>query len=102
MKNYRSRKGQERLADQLMSLSTKLISWTYGTFAILAGFFVAGFIGLMPEGQSVLDVIAMLKWQTILGFIIFYLVPLIIAAYLRRSALNIYDHVSVQDRLMRL
>lgn len=100
---FRSSAAQEKVADQHMALSTKLISFSlYGTFAAPLGLVVAALAGPEPGLPSIIDMMSRIDDGTILGFAILFLAPLVLAGYTRRIALDIYDRVSILERLKRL
>lgn len=100
---FRSRAAQEKIADQHMALSTKLISFSlYGTLAVPLGLVVAAFFGPEPGLPSIIEIMSRVGDGTIFGFVILFLAPLILAGYTRKVALDIYDRVSLIERLKHL
>ncbi len=100
---FRSSAAQEKVADQRMALSTKLISFSlYGTLAVPLGLVASTFFGPEPGLPSIIDTISRIGDGTILGFAILFLVPLLLASYTRKTALDIYDRIALIERLKRL
>lgn len=86
-----------------MALSTKLFSFSlYGTLAVPLALVVAAFFGPQPGLPSIIDMMSRVGDGTIFGFAFLILAPLILGGYTRKVALDIYDRVSLLERLKRL
>lgn len=93
----------EKRADQLMALSTKLISYSlYGILALPLLWVVSILIGRDPNASLGFEMVSGASWETIAGFAALFLGPIAIGSYARKVALDIYDRVSSIDRLMQL
>lgn len=92
----RTNKAKEKAAESLMSIATTVASATLigVTVLPLTAFLTAIFGGTVITISSIRAVLDMDGSLTLMIFIPLYLIPLIIAGFIKRDALNLYDEVS--------